>query len=107
MTSAGEKILKGLEDAVAYAQGDKSRGKATIYITLAISERDEGLRIRAMGEYAEIYLGGSDKSAVFSDLGPVIQRILSHNHGHDWLEEQPAQPSIEKPRSGADESAEQ
>lgn len=86
---SGEKIIKGLEEALAYAQGDKSKGRSTVYVTLAIGERKgEGLFIRAMGEYREAYVAGPDKDAVFSDIGPVLQRILKDNHGIDWVKDE-------------------
>jgi hypothetical protein len=89
---SGEKIIKGLEDAAAYAQGDKTRGKSTVYVTLAIGERKEGgLYIRGMGEMRDVYIASPDKDAVFHDLGHVLQRILKENHGIDWVKDEGGQ----------------
>jgi hypothetical protein len=84
------KIIKGLEDALAYAQGDKSKGRSTVYVTLAIGERrdGEGLYIRGMGELRDVYVAGANKADVFADLGPVLQKILKANHGIDWVEDE-------------------
>lgn len=60
--------------------------ETTVYVTLAISQRDEGgLRIRAMAPYEEVYIAGPNKDHVFSDIGPVLQTILHENHGIDWV----------------------
>ena len=59
--------------------------ETTVYVTLAISQRDEGLRIRAMAPYEEAYIAGPNKDHVFSDIGPVLQTILHENHGIDWV----------------------
>ena len=88
MSKSGEKILKGLEDAVAYAQGDKSRGRATVQVTLVISEREGGgLQIRGLGDLRYLYIAGQNKTDVFSDIGPVLQKILLDNHGIDWVKD--------------------
>jgi hypothetical protein len=85
----GEKIIQGLEDAVAYAQGDKSRGRSTVYVTLAIGEREGGgLFICAMGDLREVRVAGSSKDDVFADIGPVLQRTLKDNHGVDWVKDE-------------------
>lgn len=86
---SGEKIIKGLEDAVAYAQGDKSKGRSAVYVTLAIGEREGGgLYIRGMGDLFEVRVAGPDKDAVFRDLGPVLQIILKTNHDVDWVKDE-------------------
>lgn len=86
---SGEKIIKGLEDAVAYAKGDKTKGKSTVYVTLAISEREGGgLRIRAMAPLEEASVAGANKNDVFADIGPLLQHILKANHGVDWVEDE-------------------
>lgn len=86
---SGEKIIKGLEDALAYAQGDKTKGTSHVYITLAIGERKEGgVYIRGMGEMRDVYVASSDKDAVFHDLGLVLQRILKENHGIEWVKDE-------------------
>lgn len=83
---SGEKIVKGLEDALAYAEGDKTKGRSTVYVTLAIGERDGGgIFIRALGEMREMRVAGMNKGDVFADLGPVLQRILKDNYGIDWV----------------------
>lgn len=88
MTNAGKKIISGLEDAVAYAKGDETKGRVTRYVTLAISHRDgEGIRIRAMAPYEECYVSGPNKDNVFSDIGPVLQMILHTNHGVKWVKD--------------------
>lgn len=55
----------------------------SVTITLTISERS-GSGVRVRGPDA-IYVAGDDKDAVFRDLGPVIQTILSHNYGYKWV----------------------
>lgn len=85
----GKKIIKGLEDALLYAQGDKTKGTSHLYITLAIGERKEGgLYIRGMGEMRDVYIASPDKDAAFHDLGIVLQRILKDNHGIDWVKDE-------------------
>lgn len=87
------KINKGLKEAVAYAKGDKSKGRSTVYVMLAISERDGGgIRMRGMGDLADVYLSGASKAAVFRDLGPVLQKILHHNHGVNWVKDDESKP---------------
>lgn len=86
MSKSGEKIIAGIEDALAYAKGDKSCGRSTVHVLLAISEREGGgLQIRGLGDLGDFYVAGSLKAEVFNDMGLVLQKILLDNHGMDWV----------------------
>ena len=87
-TAAGSRIIAGLEDALAYTQGDKTRGRASVpNINLCVSERDGGgIRITS-SNVPGLHIAGNDKDAVFRDLGVVLQELLHRNAGVDWVKD--------------------
>lgn len=48
MTTAGSKIIRGLEDALAYAKGDRSRCRVTIVKVPRISREDQAKMLNAL-----------------------------------------------------------
>lgn len=76
---AKSKIIEGLEDAVAYAKGDRSKATTYRYVKLLFCDLPDGRFKVTSPDIPGLLLIHKDRGMVWRDLGPAMQLVIDLN----------------------------